>query len=175
MNLLTQLRQSRETFSEQPSALPPTATPPSVPPLADIPTIDPPLEYRLPSEHGGWLVVQFHEGDWGPGGGAGGADEGLGPGMAGPEPPRQPPSPCPTCGCPFWWEDLGRELHCCQCVAIPSRRMAREAWQVVWLNDAAAWRVWEPRYWKPFAHLEAEEQQRRASEAAIGARDAEGF
>lgn len=128
----------------------------------DIPTIEPPVEWRLPAEHGGWPVVQFHEGDWGPGGGV--APDSL-PGMAGSPPPRDLPVPCPVCGCPFCWSDLAGGSHCCECVAIPSRRMAREAWQVVWVNGAAAWRAWEPRYWRPFAHLEAAEQQRQAGEA----------
>lgn len=69
--------------------------------------------------------------------------------------PSATPQPCPTCGCPFFWEDLGGRVHCCECVPIPSRRMAAEAWFVYWSPDGAYWGPWEFKHWDPYAHLPA--------------------
>ena len=87
-----------------------------------------------------------------------------------PPPPKALPEPCPTCSCPFWWESLGGQVHCCQCVEIPSRRMVREAWQVLWdpAEGRAYWAAWEPVYFQPFAHLEKVETH-------AAAKSAEGF
>ena len=88
-------------------------------------------------------------------------------------PPVAAPAPCPTCGCVFWWQDIGDvqgdNLHCCECVAIPSRKMAKGSWAVVLevdppkfvgqplsVHSRAAWHEYSPVRWHPFAHLDAE-------------------
>lgn len=86
-----------------------------------------------------------------------------------PLPPSQA-APCPKCGCPMFWEDVYRGLHCCDCEPIPSRRLASgEAWAVEWSPDGAYWVDWTPQHWNPFAHLEA------AEAAALAVRPAEDF
>lgn len=101
------------------------------------------------------------------------------PAAAGNQPPQpadpQPPvpaMPCVHCGSPFWWQDLAGAFHCCQCLAIPSRRMLRGLWQVIWAvppghtRPRACWARWRPQHWNPFEHLEAAEREAAMREAS---------
>jgi hypothetical protein len=173
MSLLAKVRQDAATAAASAEARlrgrlaeptsPPLAAAPTVaviPPLAELDRIDPPNEWTLPASHGGWPVVQFHEGDW-PAAAPRGASrqtaeaptlERL------PDQPRWPAEPC-ACSCPYFWESLSGLIYCCECRPIPLRRFAKEAWQVMWdaLGQTPYWATWEPKHWKPFAHLEAAE------------------
>lgn len=75
---------------------------------------------------------------------------------------------CNACGSALWWEDLARAFHCCECQAIPSRRMLRGLWRVVWANGGAAWARYRPQRWDPLGHLVA-------AECEAAAKDSEGF
>lgn len=75
-------------------------------------------------------------------------------------PPDAAPEPCGACGSPFFWQDLGGQVHCRWCVEIPSRRMVRELWQVIWspADSTACWAVWHCDLTRSdiLAHLVAE-------------------
>lgn len=74
------------------------------------------------------------------------------------------PEPCPACGCPLAWEDLAGRLHCCECIPIPARRMAKDAWVLMWRAGRAVWEPHEFRHWNPYGHIEAAERAARAAE-----------
>jgi len=69
----------------------------------------------------------------------------------GPALPKQLSASCAACGCPMHWQDLAGNLHCCQCVLIPSRSMADSAW----LSTANGWEPYQPARWNPYQHLDA--------------------
>lgn len=173
MDMLTQLRQDSGGFiasaladrAAAPSPSSPSA--PAVPGLMAYSPIAPPVEFEVELRSGRWPVVQFHEGDWGKV--VAGRPAALGgdsrqPAASAATPPTALAAPCPDCGSPFFWEDLAGEVHCCECVAIPSRRMAKEAWEVRWQVQVAGgvrravWAIYQPVHWRPFAHLETSEQ-----------------
>lgn len=100
--------------------------------------------------------------------------------------PAHPPLPCHQCGSPIFWESLAGSFHCPECQPIPSRRMAKRAWRLLWWPIGGAdgepggqrvgkWAAFEPRYWQPFAHLEAAERAAREVEAANEAKEGRAF
>jgi hypothetical protein len=76
-----------------------------------------------------------------------------------PTSPAASPAPCPACACPMFWRDLTNEIHCCECVGIPSPRMVRDAWRVAWNQgkQEAYWMPYQPVYWQPFSHPKQED------------------
>ncbi len=105
------------------------------------------------------------------------AAEGMAEISSSPPLPAASPATCSTCtdlaadcsgGSALFWQDLAGEVHCAACVKVPSRRMVKELWTVVWVaaEQRAGWAPWRPVHFRLFDHFEVGEAARQAVEGS---------
>ena len=80
-------------------------------------------------------------------------------------PPSLPnPAPCPTCGCPAFWQDVGGRLHCGECEPVPAAG-AVGRFRHIMLPEGEEWECADEN-WNPVPDLDTVPPALAANHAA---------